>query len=198
MLVNNVFAYHLRVQEAVTANAAMPLVARKDVRTPLGAFWMVFGIGHFNRDPVRCRSCTACAHGCQRVRASPTLKVRRRQFITLLGVASVRGNEELAAAWFHCSPSIISCRGSAFTPQSRLVLTPDALKKSSAGRKPFDAILMFRMLVLQAAQQSVGRAGGISGARRTRSTPTPWHAYTFGTPIHLTVGKTKLGDATLT
>jgi hypothetical protein len=30
------------------------------------------------------------------------------------------------------------------------VLTPDELKKSSAGRKPFDAILMFRMLVLQA------------------------------------------------
>src|SRR6476646_5205229 len=31
-----------------------------------------------------------------------------------------------------------------------VVLTPDELKKSSAGRKPFDAILMFRMLVLQA------------------------------------------------
>ena len=31
-----------------------------------------------------------------------------------------------------------------------MVLTPDELKKSSAGRKPFDAILMFRMLVLQA------------------------------------------------
>src|SRR5512144_2023132 len=31
-----------------------------------------------------------------------------------------------------------------------VVLTPDKLKKSSAGRKPFDAILMFRMLVLQA------------------------------------------------
>src|SRR5689334_2407762 len=28
-----------------------------------------------------------------------------------------------------------------------VVLTPDELKKSSAGRKPFDAILMFRMLV---------------------------------------------------
>ena len=27
-----------------------------------------------------------------------------------------------------------------------VVLTPDELKKSSAGRKPFDAILMFRML----------------------------------------------------
>ena len=31
-----------------------------------------------------------------------------------------------------------------------VVLTPDELKKSSAGRKPFHAILMFRMLVLQA------------------------------------------------
>ena len=30
-----------------------------------------------------------------------------------------------------------------------LVLKPDAEKKSSAGRKPFDAILMFRMLILQ-------------------------------------------------
>src|SRR6476469_4297919 len=34
-----------------------------------------------------------------------------------------------------------------------VVLTPDELKKSSAGRKPFDAILMFRMLVLQALKQ---------------------------------------------
>src|SRR4051795_4466105 len=31
-----------------------------------------------------------------------------------------------------------------------VVLTPDAMKKSTAGRKPSDAILMFRMLVLQA------------------------------------------------
>ena len=31
-----------------------------------------------------------------------------------------------------------------------VVLTPDELKKSSARRKPFDAMLMFRMLVLQA------------------------------------------------
>src|SRR5205085_11432905 len=30
-----------------------------------------------------------------------------------------------------------------------LVLTPAEARKSSAGRKPFDAILMFRMLVLQ-------------------------------------------------
>ncbi|MGA8157877.1 MAG: transposase, partial [Rhodoplanes sp.] len=30
-----------------------------------------------------------------------------------------------------------------------VALTPDAEKKSRAGRKPFDAILMFRMLILQ-------------------------------------------------
>ena len=34
--------------------------------------------------------------------------------------------------------------------EAAVLLTPDELKKSSAGRKPFDAILMFRMLVLQA------------------------------------------------
>jgi len=48
VLISNVFAYHLRVQEAITANAAMPLVAGEDVRPPLGAFRVVFGIGHFN------------------------------------------------------------------------------------------------------------------------------------------------------
>ena len=32
-----------------------------------------------------------------------------------------------------------------------VALTPDELKKSSARRKPFDAMLMFRMLVLQVA-----------------------------------------------
>jgi hypothetical protein len=36
--IRDVFSYHLRVQEAVTANAAMPLVAGEDVRTPLGVF----------------------------------------------------------------------------------------------------------------------------------------------------------------
>src|SRR6476620_6941615 len=30
-----------------------------------------------------------------------------------------------------------------------VVLTPDEAKKSKAGRKPFDAIMMFRMLMLQ-------------------------------------------------
>src|SRR5262249_8092455 len=49
VLIGNVFAYHLRVQKAVTANAAMPLVAGEDVRTPLGAFRVVFGVGHFNK-----------------------------------------------------------------------------------------------------------------------------------------------------
>src|SRR5262245_16010533 len=37
-----------RIQETVTANAAMPLVAGEDVRTPLGAFRVVFGIGQFD------------------------------------------------------------------------------------------------------------------------------------------------------
>src|SRR5207247_730300 len=52
VLIGNVFAYHLRVQEAVTANAAMPLVAGEDVRTPLEAFRVVFGIGHFNKSCI--------------------------------------------------------------------------------------------------------------------------------------------------
>jgi hypothetical protein len=54
VFISNVFAYHFRIEEAVTANAAMPLVAREDVRTPLGAFRVVFGIGHLiiNREPV--------------------------------------------------------------------------------------------------------------------------------------------------
>src|SRR6478752_3293125 len=46
-----------------------------------------------------------------------------------------------------------------------VVLTPDELKKSSAGRKPFDAILMFRMLVLQALNNLSDEQVGISGAR---------------------------------
>ena len=49
VLTSNVFAYHLRVEEALTANAAMPLVAGEGVRTPLEAFRVVFGIGHFDR-----------------------------------------------------------------------------------------------------------------------------------------------------
>src|SRR5262245_58279201 len=48
----DVFAYCLRVLEAVAANAAMPLVAGEDVRAPLGAFRVVFGIGHF-QNPVK-------------------------------------------------------------------------------------------------------------------------------------------------
>src|SRR5262249_12550655 len=49
VLISNVFAYHLRVREAVTANAAMPLVTGEDVWTPLGAFRVVFG--HCNNQP---------------------------------------------------------------------------------------------------------------------------------------------------
>src|SRR5262249_38415950 len=47
-LIGDVFAYHLRILEAITANAAMPLVADEGVRTPFGAFRVVFGIGHFD------------------------------------------------------------------------------------------------------------------------------------------------------
>ena len=46
-----------------------------------------------------------------------------------------------------------------------VVLTSDELKKSSAGRKPFDALLMFRMLVLQALNNLSDEQVGISGAR---------------------------------
>ena len=37
-----------------------------------------------------------------------------------------------------------------FRANIEAVLTPDEMRKSSAGRKPLDAIVMFRMLVLQA------------------------------------------------
>src|SRR5207237_5767527 len=46
-----------------------------------------------------------------------------------------------------------------------VVLTPDEMKKSSAGRKPVDAIVMFRMAGVAGAAQSFRRASGISGAR---------------------------------
>ena len=48
MLIGDVFAYHLRILEAITANAAMPLIAGEGVRTPFGAFRVVFRIGHFD------------------------------------------------------------------------------------------------------------------------------------------------------
>ena len=51
----------------------------------------------------------------------------------------------LVSKWFPL------CRESGPPHNARQVaLTPDELKKSSAGREPLDAILMFRMLVLQA------------------------------------------------
>ena len=56
----DVFAYRLRVLEAVTANAAMPLVAGEDVRTPLGAFRVVFGIGHLQ---ILCHAARAAPEG---------------------------------------------------------------------------------------------------------------------------------------
>ena len=49
VLISNVFAYRLRV---LATNTAMPLVAGEDVRTPFGAFRVVFGIGHFNKSCI--------------------------------------------------------------------------------------------------------------------------------------------------
>src|SRR6516165_298339 len=57
----DVFAYRLRVLEAVAANAAMPLVAGEDVRAPLGAFRVVFGIGHFQNPVKRTATTTVTA-----------------------------------------------------------------------------------------------------------------------------------------
>ncbi len=48
VLISNVFAVP---SPSTGTNAAMPLVAGEDVRTPLGAFRVVFGIGHFNNQP---------------------------------------------------------------------------------------------------------------------------------------------------
>jgi IS5 family transposase len=44
-----------------------------------------------------------------------------------------------------------------------VVLTPDEMRKSSAGRKPLDVIVMFRMLVLQALN-NLSDEQGLSGA----------------------------------
>ena len=41
-------------------------------------------------------------------------------------------------------------------------LTPASKKKSNAGRKPIDVIVMFRMLVLQIALQSVRRTAALA------------------------------------
>src|SRR5262249_25749909 len=57
----DVFAYRLRVLEAVAANAAMPLVAGEDVRPPLGAFRVVLGIGHFQNPVKRTATTTVTA-----------------------------------------------------------------------------------------------------------------------------------------
>ena len=54
-----------------------------------------------------------------------------------------------------------------------VVLTPDELKKSSAGRKPFDAILMFRMLVLQALNNLSCRSRAFWGSRSRTAFRTP-------------------------
>src|SRR5215510_12859483 len=57
----DMFAYRLRVLEAVAANAATPLVAGEDVRAPLGAFRVVFGIGHFQNPVKRTATTTVTA-----------------------------------------------------------------------------------------------------------------------------------------
>src|SRR5215831_10499811 len=67
----DVFAYRLRVLEAVTANAAMPLVAGEDVGAPLGAFRVVFGIGHFQNPVKRTATTRVTRRLRQRDRASP-------------------------------------------------------------------------------------------------------------------------------
>jgi len=46
-----------------------------------------------------------------------------------------------------------------FRANIEAVLTPDEMRKSSAGRKPLDAIVMFRMLVLQALDNLTSRWG---------------------------------------
>src|SRR5262245_66661523 len=61
-------------------------------------------------------------------------------------------------AWKPCQrgvirskPLIVSCRGRAFAPRSRRWCSHrTSSRRAAPGRKPFDAILMFRMLVLQA------------------------------------------------
>jgi hypothetical protein len=78
----NVFAYHFRVQEAVTANAAMPLVMGEDVRTPLRAF--------------RTQSAVAKAGGPSQPRAFVEFRkarrsaamMRRKTSLILLGAAA--------------------------------------------------------------------------------------------------------------
>src|SRR5262245_27828266 len=51
VLIGDVFAYHLRIQEAITTNAAMPLVACEHIRTPVGVSRVVFGLGHLINTP---------------------------------------------------------------------------------------------------------------------------------------------------
>src|SRR5262249_687975 len=62
------------------------------------------------------------------------------------------------SGWRHClrrairsKQSIDWCHGRPFRADIETVVpTPEEMRKSSAGRKPLDAIVMFRMLVLQA------------------------------------------------
>src|SRR6516164_3655668 len=68
-----------------------------------------------------------------------------------------------------------------------VVLTPDEVRKSSAGRKPIDAIVLFRMLVLQALWAPPDQAGGrdcATAARLYRHRRTPKPAGAPGVPTH--------------
>ena len=73
-----------------------------------------------------------------------------------------------------------------------VVLTPDELKKSSAGRKPFDAMLMFRMLVLQALNGLSSARPGCSFSRLGSRSRTA-----FRTPRRCGCSREKLAKAGL-
>ena len=70
-------------------------------------FWIVFGVGHYNKS----RKCYTDAardgvhSGCQHVRRAHAQSETARVWHAARcgGMASVRGNEELAATWLHCS-----------------------------------------------------------------------------------------------
>jgi hypothetical protein len=51
-----------------------------------------------------------------------------------------------------------------------VVLTPAAAKKSNAGRKPIDAIVMFRMLILQSLYNRLGAVFLFSAVARMSQT----------------------------
>ena len=96
------------------------------------------------------------------------------------------------SAWKPCQrgairskPLIVSYRGRAFAPRSRRWCS----HRTSAGRKPFDAMLMFRMLVLQALNnlsdeqleyQVRDRLSFQAPGRSQRRRPAPWSGHECG------------------